>query len=212
MKELPRERLLEKGAQALTSIELLAIVLQTGTKRKNVFLLSKEILEEYSLEKLCSSSVQELLQIKGIGISKATKLVAMKELVKRSETHTKRVQIKNPKDIYEHFKYLASKEQEECYVIHLNTKQHIIKEELIFRGTVNATSMHAREVFKSAIRENALSIILIHNHPSGDPSPSVEDLQVTKELREAGTFLGIQVLDHVIIGKGKYFSFEEQNL
>jgi DNA repair protein RadC len=174
--------------------------------------LSRRVIKEYPLKKLLHSSIQELIHIKGIGKAKAAKIAAVSELAKRSEKTTAQVQIKNPQEAFNHFKYLASKEQEECYVLHLNTKHHIIKEELVFRGTINQATIHPRELFKSAIRENAFSIIIIHNHPSGDPMPSVEDLEITKIIKEVGELVGIHVIDHVIIGKGKYFSFEEQGL
>jgi len=181
----PRERFLEKGAEALSDAELMAIILRTGTIEENVVEMSNRLLSEYSLENLFDCSLKELQNIKGIGPSKAMQLLAMAELGKR----------------YNHFyERLKDKKQENFYVLLLNTQNHIIKEELISQGVLDAAILHPREVFKPAIKNSAKKLILIHNHPSGNPQPSQEDLTITKQLIEAGNNLDIKVLDHIIIG------------
>ncbi|MBU1129407.1 MAG: DNA repair protein RadC [Nanoarchaeota archaeon] len=210
----PRERFLEKGPEALSDAELFAIFLRTGTVGENVTEMSNRLIAEYGLDKLFDCSLKELQKIKGIGPSKAMQILAMSELGKRYN------QSKNPikkitcaEDVFKLFKdRLRDEKQENFYVLMLNTKNIIIKEEFISKGVLDSAILHPREVFKPAIKNSASKIILIHNHPSGDPSPSEEDLDITKSIIEVGEKIGIRVIDHVIIGGDKWWSWKEKTL
>ncbi|MEK6855938.1 MAG: DNA repair protein RadC [Nanoarchaeota archaeon] len=207
----PRERMLEKGAQALSDAELLAIILRTGTINENVIDMSNRLINEYGLENLYQCSIKELQKIKGMGESKALQILAISELSKRqSLAKSSKSFVSSAKAVFEimHEK-LKDEKQENFVVIHLNNRNYFIKEELITKGILDASIIDPREVFKSAIRNSASRVILVHNHPSGNPLPSKEDLEVTKKLIEAGDLLGIKVLDHVIIGKEEYWSWKE---
>lgn len=202
----PRERFIRFGCEALSNSELLAIILQNGTFNTNALDVSNKILSEYSLEKLPGLSIKELQRIKGIGIVKAMQIRSIFELNKRLNHEIKKINIvKNAKDVYNYFSdELFQKKQEYFYTLLLNSRNEIIKKELISIGILNASLIHPREVFKSAIKESANAIILVHNHPSGDPNASEEDIIVTRELINAGDIVGIKVLDHVIVYDGGY--------
>lgn len=209
----PRERFVEKGAGALSDSELMAIILRTGTKGENVVDVSNRLILEYGLDKLFECSLTELQKIKGIGPSKAMQLLAMAELGKRhaqSKHPIKR--ITQAKDVFDLFhERLKDEKQEHFYVILLSTKNHIIGEHLVSKGVLDAAILEPREVFRPAIKAAASRIILVHNHPSGDPSPSDEDVEVTRRLIDAGKLVNIQVLDHVIVGNGRHWSWMEKN-
>lgn len=209
-KERPRERLFEKGARALSTVELLAIILQTGYKQYSVVHYAQRLLKTYPLERMQQASVRELQQYKGLGSAKASKLKAVFELAFRtaSEKQEER-RITCASDVKERAQEMQLLKQEECKVYHLNTKNEVTNEETVARGTVNSAMIHPREVFASAIKEHANSIIAVHNHPSGDPEPSEEDDTVTRQLKESGKIVGIELLDHVIIGKKTYYSYRE---
>ncbi|MEK6852579.1 MAG: DNA repair protein RadC [Nanoarchaeota archaeon] len=207
----PRERFLKHGPQALSDAELFAIILRTGHKNENVIDMSNKLIAEYGLDKLFDCSLKELQKIKGIGPSKAMQLLAMAELGKRrSDSKKSRRFISSAKAVFElmHEK-LKDEKQENFVIIHLNNRNYYIKEELITKGILDSSIIDAREVFKSAIRNSASRVILVHNHPSGDPEPSEEDIEITKKLIDAGDLLGIKVLDHVIIGNGSWWSWME---
>ena len=208
----PRERLEKQGPVSLSDAELLAIILQKGTKEENVIDMSNRLISKYGVDKLSSCSLKELQEIKGIGKAKACQILALFEFNKRHNlAKQKGKPIKSAGDVYA---YCAPKfsgaDKEEFRVLHLDTRNRIIKDEIISIGTLNRSLIHPREVFKSAIKESANSIILVHNHPSGDPEPSEEDKEITKKLFEAGELLNIKVLDHVIVGNGTYYSFNEK--
>jgi DNA repair protein RadC len=218
----PRERFLKYGKEALSDAELFAIILRTGTRGKldenkklmsgeNVIDMSNRLIKEYSLEKLFDCSLKELQQIKGIGPSKAMQILAMSELGKRySQSKNPVKKISSAKDVFDYFhEKFKDEKQEHFYVLILNSQNHIIKEEFISKGVLDAAIIHPREVFKPAIKHSASKIILIHNHPSGNPKPSPEDLEVTKQLIEAGKLIDIKILDHVIIGNGEWWSWVE---
>lgn len=205
----PREKMQLLGVENLQNSELLATILGFGTKNQNVIELSKKILNTYELEELKNKSIQELCQIKGIKTAQATKIKAALELSNR-QTQKINKQIKNSKDVYQACKELIDKKQEHFITLILNSKNQLIKKDLISKGTLNLTIIHPREIFKNAIKESANSIILVHNHPSGDPTPSEADIKVTKQICKAGKLLDIKVLDHVIIGTTHY-SFQENN-
>ncbi len=206
----PMERLEKLGKDALSDAELLAIVLKSGSRGCNAVDLGNMLISSYGLEKLGSCSVKELEKIKGIGKSKACQVIALFELAKRQKASCARKQIKCAKDVFNIISpAISDSEKENFIILHLDTKNRIIKQENVSVGTLNCSIIHPREVFKSAIRESANSVIAVHNHPSGSPEPSEEDRRITKALMKAGDLLSIKVLDHVIIGKEGYFSFRE---
>jgi DNA repair protein RadC len=207
----PRERFLKYGKEALSDAELFAIILRTGTINENVIDMSNRLIKEYSLEKLFDCSLKELQQIKGIGPSKSMQILAMSELGKRySQSKNPIIKISSAKDVFDYFhERLKDEKQEYFYILILNNANNIIKEEFISKGVLDSAIIHPREVFKPAIKHSASKIILIHNHPSGNPKPSNEDLEVTKQLIEAGKLIDIKVLDHVIIGNEEWWSWVE---
>jgi DNA repair protein RadC len=214
--ERPREKLLRYGAQTLSNSELLAVILRSGTAGENILNLCNRILKESNgLNGLLNVNQEQLLNIKGIKEGKATQLLAVAELSKRFRSYMsgEEIKITSPKDIafylMEDMRYL---EQEELRVILLNTKNIVIGVKISTRGTINSSLVHPREVFKEAIRQNAASIIICHNHPSGDPAPSSEDINITNRLKECGKLVGIELVDHVIIGNGNYLSLKEKGI
>lgn len=208
----PRERFLKHGPEALSDSELFAIFLRVGNKEENAVEMSDRLINEYGLNNLFDCSLKELQKIKGIGPSKAMQILAMAELGKRySQSKNPVKKISHAKDVFDLFhERLKDKKQEEFHVLMLNNKNHIIKEQIIYKGTLDAAIVEPREIFKEALRNSAAKIILVHNHPSGDPQPSDEDVEVTRRLIETGKILNIQVLDHVIIGNGGYFGLKER--
>lgn len=213
--ERPRERLMKYGAESLSNAELLAIILRTGSRKENVLNMSTRILSEYSLKQLSQANIAKLMEIHGIGGAKASQITAMFELARKLETFTDepKRQIKSPADVYSIlYPKMREQKKEKLTALYLDTKNHILREEVVSIGTLNANIVHPREIFKSALLESSASVILAHNHPSGDPTPSKEDIAVTKKLIEGGKLLGIDVLDHVIIGDGRYISLKDEGL
>ena len=210
----PRERFLKKGPEALSDAELFAILLRTGTVNENVIDMSNRLIKEYGLNNLFDCSLKELQEIKGIGPSKAMQILAMAELVKRFKDSQKPVRfLSSAKKVFEFMhEKLKDKKQENFIAILLNNRNHFIKDVLITKGVLDASIIDSREIFKPAIKNSAARIILVHNHPSGDPTPSKVDIEVTEKIADAGELLGIKVLDHVIIGKDKYWSWKEKTL
>jgi len=206
----PRERFKLKGAEALSDAELFAIILRTGSVYENVVDMSNRLISKFGLD-LFDCSLKELQEVKGIGPSKAMQILAMSELGKRHNASKKVVKkISCAEDVYNLFKdRLRDEKQENFYVLMLNTKNVVIKDELISKGVLDSALIHPREVFKPAIKNSAARIILIHNHPSGDPSPSEEDLDITKAIMEVGEKIGIRVVDHVIVGRETFWSKTE---
>ena len=209
--ERPRERLKEVGVENLTNIELLSIILKTGLKNKNVNDLSIEILNKYSLEDLREISIVELKQIQGIGEVKAIEVIASIELGKRIFLQEeKRKKLETPYDIWKDARYLfTGKKQEYFYCYYFNNKQELIKKKELFKGTINSSVTHVREVFKEAYKVSATSIVCLHNHPSNDTTPSKADISFTNTLIKTGEIQGIPVVDHIIVGDTKYYSFYE---
>lgn len=212
--ERPRERLLQDGPESLSNHELLAILLRTGTKDESVLQLSNRLLNHFDgLRLLKDASVEEITSIKGIGQAKAVQIMAAVELGRRIGRlqYSDRYIIRSPEDgakyLMEEMRFLA---QEHFVCLYLNTKNHVIHKQTIFIGSLNASIVHPREVFKEAFRRSAASLICVHNHPSGDPSPSREDIEVTKRLSECGKIIGIELLDHIIIGERKFVSLKEK--
>ena len=208
----PRERLEKNGVHVLSDAELLAIIFKTGNKEENAIVMSDRLITKYGLGKLNELSLKELQEIKGIGPAKSMQIKALFEFNKRYSLAKRDGEpIKSARDVFEYASQrLITNQQETFMILLLDSKNRIVKDEIISIGTLNASIIHPREVFKSAIRESANSIILVHNHPSGDPKPSVEDEQITKKLFEAGELLNIKILDHVIVGKDKFWSFKER--
>lgn len=212
--EQPRERLISQGARSLTDAELLAILLRTGTQGKDVVEVSRTILHRFgSLTALAARDVRELQQIKGIGPTKAVTLAAAFELGRRIEIEpfASRPRIEGPEDVANLFiPLLRDARKEQFHVLVLNSANQVIRRELISEGNLNSSIVHPREVFRPAIVENAASIIGLHNHPSGNPTPSKEDINITKQLVETGKILGIPFHDHIIIAGESYVSLRER--
>ena len=203
-----------KGTQNLKDEELLAILLRTGREGKNVLDIARQILRKYSKKRLLKMKYEDLAKIKGIGPAKACTILAAQELVKRAlkigeETLPK---IQSIKDVIAQVGYLRNKLREHLVAIYLNARNEMLFRKHVFIGTLDANIAHPREIFAEALRQNAASIILVHNHPSGDPEPSKADIEITKRILEAGKIMGIDVLDHVIITKTKAFSFKQKKL
>lgn len=209
----PIERLINKGSEALSNVELLGILLKTGTSDMSAKDLGTLILKNTSINNLMNIDYEKLISIKGIGQKKAATLLAAIELSKRMNQkidNLKDIKMNNPKILFDYYReILINKNQEYFYVVYLDIKNKIIKDKLLFIGTINYSMVHPREVFKEAYINGASSIILVHNHPSGDILPSQNDIDTTKELINIGLLLGIKVNDHIIIGKDKYYSLYE---
>jgi len=199
----PRERFLKHGPEALSDAELFAIILRTGLVGENVMEMANRLISKFGLVNLFDCSLKELQEIKGIGPSKAMQLLAMSELGKRYNQEKNSVKkITCAEDVFKLFHTrLRDKKQEHFYVLMLDTKNNIIGEQLISKGILDASIIHPREVFKPAIKNSASKIILVHNHPSGDPKPSEEDMEITEKIMKTGEELGIKVLDSVIVGR-----------
>lgn len=211
--EMPREKLLAYGAEYLATVELIAILLGTGNKKRPVLEVADLILSEYNdLPTLARASPVELSKIEGVGIAKGVRIVAAFELANRinAQGAIKRKSICSPEDVYNLVIPKVQKESREFFIlVLLNTKNQVLTVETISIGSLNASIVHPREVFKKAISWSSAGVILAHNHPSGDPLPSEEDKSLTKRLKEGGLILGIDILDHVIIGENKFYSFKE---
>ena len=216
IKERPRERFVEVGKENLSNTELLSIILKTGTKDKSVTELSYEILNSIDdITDLKDINYNKLLSIKGIGKVKAIELESVIELGRRiflEGKDKKKQKWTNPKNIFLDNKYLFKDlKQEKFFCFYFNNNQELIERKLIFMGTINRSSVHPREIFKEAYLRSATSIICIHNHPSGDATPSNEDVNITKNLKQLGLLHGINMIDHIVIGKNNYYSFYEDN-
>lgn len=217
LEERPYEKCERFGAEHLTNAELLAILLRTGTKGENSLELAKKILsqscEKRGLISIHSWSLEQLMKIKGIGRVKAIQILCLSELAKRlaKETAEKQLDFHTPRTIAQYYmEDLRHKKQEHMKLLLLNTKSRLISEKDISVGTVNAAIISPREIFIEALQKSAVYIILLHNHPSGDPTPSVEDVQLTIQIKEAGNLIGVELLDHIIIGDNCYTSLKEK--
>ncbi|PLR93718.1 RadC family protein [Bacillus sp. T33-2] len=212
--ERPRERFVQNGPQSLSNQELLALLLGTGTKQESVLQLASRLLTEFEgLRLLKDATLEELIAIKGIGTAKAVHILAAVEIGRRIAGHTleERYVIRSPEDgakyMMNEMRFLT---QEHFVCLYLNTKNQVLHRQTIFIGSLNASIVHPREVFREAVRRSAASVICLHNHPSGDPTPSREDIEVTKRLSECGKIVGIELLDHLIIGENKFVSLKEK--
>ncbi|WP_430488797.1 RadC family protein [Rossellomorea marisflavi] len=212
--ERPRERLIQSGPASLSNQEIIAILLRTGTKSESVLQVSNRLLASFEgLNLLKDASLEEITSVNGIGLAKAVQIMAAVELGRRISNlgFDDRYSIRSPEDganyVMNDMRFLS---QEHFVCLYLNTKNQVLHKQTIFIGSLNASIVHPREVFKEAFRRSAASIICIHNHPSGDPTPSREDIEVTKRLVECGRIIGIDVLDHLIIGEKKFISLKEK--
>ena len=212
--ERPRERFIKQGPESLANHELIALLIQTGSKNESVLTLANKLLIHFDgLRLLKDASLDELKAIKGIGTAKAIQLMAAIELGRRVSNleFTDRYCSRSPEDAAKYMmnemKFLS---QEHFICLYLNTKNQVMHKQVVFIGSLNASIVHPREVFKEAFRRSAASIICLHNHPSGDPSPSREDIEVTKRLVECGKIIGIDLLDHIIMGENKFISLKEK--
>jgi len=208
--EKPREKLLEKGVEALKDYELVAILLGSGVKGKDVIKLSREIVK-FLKQNFDSIDLEKLLQIHGLGIAKASQIVSAIELSKRYLLKQHKT-ITSAKDVYEELKEYYNKKQEYFLCFYLDGANRICQKRVITIGTLNQSLVHPREVFAPAIENRCASIIVAHNHPSGNLSPSSEDLSITHKLQQSGKILGIELLDHIIFTKDGFISLKEELL
>ncbi len=208
----PRERLIKSGASSLSIPELLAILLRTGTKRTNVFDLSKKLFNEFgnSLINLMNASIKEIESVEGIGTVKAVTLKAAFELGKRLHEELLNVpkRLDSPRKVFEYCQDMRFLDKEVVRVLCLDSKLNLITHVDVSLGTTSSSLIHPRDVFRTAVRTNSSGIILVHNHPSGDPTPSFEDKKITEILEKAGEILGIELIDHIIVSKRSYYSFK----
>lgn len=215
--ERPRERFRTLGPAALRTAELLAILLGTGSRRASALELGERLYERFdrSLRQLAAAPIGQLETVPGIGGARAVVIQAALEVGRRAAEEVRREseRIVAPRDVYRRFELrLRDLRQEEFHVLLLNTQNAVIRDVMVSRGTLDASVVHPREVFGPALAEAAASVVLVHNHPSGDPTPSAADRDVTRQMSEAGRVLGIPVRDHVIVGNGRYISFLDAGL
>ena len=210
--ERPREKLMQYGPEKLSNSELLAILLRSGKKGENVIELANKILKKFSKDELPNLTFNDLKDYSGLGPAKACEIVACFELGKRLLKDKKAEIYLKPKEIWEELKDLRDHKKEHFVIFYLDSRNQEIKREIISVGSLNANLVHPREVFEPAVRHLAAQVILAHNHPSGDPEPSEDDLEITKRLTESGKILGIEVIDHIIVVKNGFLSFKEKNL
>lgn len=212
--ERPREKLELLGANHLSNEELLAILIKTGNKKHSAKDLATQILKKIKeISELKELTFEEIIKIEGIGPTKAVTLLAALELGKRVNTmisNINKTKINNSFVLFEYYKDKLYEEKQEHFIcVYLDNQKKVIREKTLFKGTLNQTIIHPREIFKEAYKVSASSIICIHNHPSGNVSPSIEDITMTDNLKKVGDLLGIPLIDHLIIGKEEYYSFFE---
>jgi DNA repair protein RadC len=215
--ERPRERLLKLGAEALSAQEILAVILGRGTKGESVMMTSQKLVSRFgNLKGIANASVEELIQTSGIGPAKAAQIKAALELSRRLEADASekpRAILKSPEDVAAEVRsQLKGKKKEHFLVLCLDTRNRLIDCKLVSMGSLDTSVVHPREVFKEAISSCAASVIFAHNHPSGDPEPSKEDVELTRRLVKAGEIVGIDVLDHIIVCDEGFISLKARNL
>lgn len=217
LSERPRERLLKLGSEALSAAEILALILGRGIKGESVMVTTQRLLSKFGdLKGIANASVEELTEIKGIGPAKAAQIKAAFELSRRLESspdESEKPSIKSPQDTIKIVKNrLKGKKKEHFLVLSLDTRNHLINCKPVSMGSLDSSIVHPREVFKEAISSTAASVIFVHNHPSGDPTPSKEDIKLTKRLVEVGEIVGINVLDHIIVCDKEFLSMKGEGL
>ena len=210
--ERPREKLIKYGPGHLSNSELLAIILRSGKKGENVVELANKILKKYKAENLPNLAYEELKIFSGLGPAKACEIIACFELGKRLLKGKLASLYLKPEDVWKELKEIREHKKEHFIIFFLDSRNQEIKREVVSIGSLNASLVHPREVFEPAVKNLAAQVILAHNHPSGDPEPSEDDLEINKRLVEAGKILGIDIVDHIVICKDSYVSFKEKGL
>ncbi|HEX9146903.1 MAG TPA: DNA repair protein RadC [Candidatus Binatia bacterium] len=214
----PREKLLDKGADALTDTELLAIILRIGNASTGESAIdhARQLLSRFGgFKGIDQAGASELSSVKGIGPAKIAQIKACLEIGRRLGNHRWQAgqALRSSEDVFRHFRDSLEKEKREMfYVVLLNNKNKKIRDVKISEGSLTASLVHPREVYNPVIRESAAAVIFVHNHPSGDPAPSQEDIEITRRLKEVGDVMGVRVLDHVVIGHDRYFSFSDKGM
>ncbi|MFW5703335.1 MAG: RadC family protein [Patescibacteria group bacterium] len=210
---LPRERLLQKGVECLKDEELIAIILQTGYKGRHVQDCARDVVKRWPVSKLSKAKPDELRQLAGISYSKACTLIAALELGLRAvQAHTSQRNVEKPEDCLPYLHSLSTKKKEYFAGLYLNARNQVVHQEVISIGTVNASLVHPREVFEPAVRCSAASVIIAHNHPSGDVEPSDADMKITQRIVKAGELMGIELIDHLIIAGQQWYSFKQHGM
>jgi len=208
--EKPREKLRRHGPSALKNYELMAVILGRGTKKEGVLELSQRIMSQYGNQAVfAEGDVEKIEKVLGLSPVQACQVVAAFELGKRLFERQTDVFLRSPEEVFQYTKDLARLKKEHLRGLYVDTRNKLIRDEVIAIGTLNSSLTHPREVFHPAIESHAAAIILVHNHPSGDPSPSKDDIKLTEQIREVSKILRIDILDHVIIGNERYFSLKE---
>lgn len=211
IQERPRERLAQVGEKNLSTAELLAILIRTGKRGESAALIAQKLLVRFGgLKGIAAASLQELSQISGIGPAKAVSLKAALELGRRliRDNGDEKIVLNSAQEIFELYREeMRHQDREVLIALHLDTRKQLIAEEVVSVGTLNSSLVHPREVFRRAIKNSAAALVLLHNHPSGDPTPSAEDIEVTERIQEVGKLVGIPLVDHLIFGDGRCFSF-----
>jgi len=214
--ERPRERMMHAGPQALSTAELLAIILRTGVGGENVLTMASRLLAKYNgLGGMARAEFSQLAGEHGLGPAKSAQILAALELGRRlmAENPEERFQIRSPSDVANLLSsMLGHKEQEHFVVLYLDTRNRVLDQEILYKGSLNTSLVRIAEVFRGAVRRNCAAVIVAHNHPSGDPNPSPEDVALTRRLVEAGKLLEVDVLDHLVIGQNRYVSLRERAL
>lgn len=215
-RERPRERLARAGAEALSTAELLAIILRSGIPGENVLRLAERLLHDFDdLPGLARATITELTTTKGVGEAKAAEIKAALEIGRRlvAAAPEERPHISSPDDAFHLLKSeMMFQDQEHLRLILLDTRNRVLRTPTIYIGSLNTSVIRVAELFRAALRENAAAFIMAHNHPSGDPSPSPEDINVTRQIVQAGALLGIDVLDHIVIGSNRFVSLKQRGL
>ena len=212
VEQRPREKALRYGLESLSDLELVALILQSGNKNRSVFEIASDVLKESAgLSKLMQMHVNTLMQIQGIREVKALQLLASVELSKRViKSKVYHASILKPEDVIEWFEFEYGVLQQECFIaLYLDTKSKLIAHRVLFKGTLNESTVHPREVFKEAFLQNANSVLIAHNHPSGDCTPSQADFEVTYKMVHVAITMGVHLVDHIIVGQNQYYSFKE---
>lgn len=214
--ERPRERLIRRGPESLSDAHLLAILLRTGSVGRTAVETAHQLLRRFGgLSSLTHLGISELCSMNGIGRAKAAEIMASIELGRRALAHplSSDLRVLSSRDVYDHYYPLMRELKKEVFMMLMfDSKNRLLKETQVSTGSLSLNIVHPREVFRPAVRESAAAVILLHNHPSGDPTPSPEDQELTSRMFRAGEIMGIKVLDHIVMGDGKYYSFADHGL